>query len=137
MKLIKSSIRFLAMFTGMGVVPAAWTGLPWRPRSKESHESSQTILNENCFLHSISPVSNTKALSLKRSTVDVAIIGGGICGVACANALASKLNLDSSDQVTIKIYEGDTNSSQSMTERTKECWSAATERNGNSIGKFE
>ena len=129
------------MFTGtsVGFITTAWTGLPKKYTSSNKRYqdySANSVLKETWSSQRVSGQSHTRALNLKGDVVDIAVIGGGLCGVTCANALASIFNRDSAFELNIKIYEGDVNSTVSLMdgEYTKECWSAATERNGNSLG---
>ncbi len=79
---------------------------------------------------------------LKMGDVNIAIIGGGICGVSAAHAIQTRLKTISSDRkVRIVIFEADSNSHQEGTEscytsKSQPKWKAATNRNANSLGKF-
>lgn len=72
----------------------------------------------------------------------LAIIGGGLCGVTAAKAIASRLQTSGPEKaIDITIFESDKNSFSHETDllndkvRGPPTWKAAAARNANSLGK--
>jgi len=73
----------------------------------------------------------------------IAIVGGGLCGVTAAKAIASRVPTSGPEQaVNITIFESDLKSFDNVDKlnRIQECskplWKAAAARNANSIGEL-
>ncbi len=117
------------------------------PHAQKVHfqESYLTSIYKNPWLFPSLPIVEKSQFKAKRHCTKVAIIGGGLCGVTAAKALAKKVPLSGPGRYCdITVFEADPMSlsggshaeGENVNDNKRKIWKAAAARNANSLGKF-